>query len=152
PKVPQTIDCFDISHFQSRYIVGACIRFTDGVPDKNKFRRFKIRSLSEQNDYAALQEIVMRRYKMGDVPDLIIIDGGKGQLSAVNPLILSGVEGCSGTQIISLAKREETVYAPHLPEGIKLDQQTGAGQLIIAIRDYAHHFAIMYHKLLRSKE
>ena len=70
-KAPATIDCFDISHFQSRYIVGACIRFTNGVPDKNSFRRFKIRTLKEQNDYAALQEVVTRRYKNpAEIPDL----------------------------------------------------------------------------------
>ena len=61
--LPESIDCFDISHFQSRYIVGSCVRFTNGKPDKNKFRRFKIKTLTEQNDYAALQEIVSRRYK-----------------------------------------------------------------------------------------
>ncbi|MCL5876179.1 MAG: hypothetical protein M1114_06955, partial [Candidatus Dependentiae bacterium] len=73
-----TIDCFDISHFQSQSIVGSCVRFTNGVPDKKKFRHFKIKSLHEQNDYAALREIVLRRYKEGiDLPDLILIDGGK---------------------------------------------------------------------------
>lgn len=144
-KAPQTIDCFDISHFQSRYIVGSCIRFTDGMPEKNKFRRFKIRSLQEQNDYAALVEIVSRRYKDGDIPDLIVIDGGKGQLSAITAILPQA-------NVISLAKREETIFAPQLPEGYKLDIQQPAAQLLIALRDYAHHFAIAYHKLLRGKE
>lgn len=73
-----TIDCFDISHFQSQSIVGSCVRFTNGVPDKKKFRHFKIKSLQEQNDYAALREIVLRRYKEGvDLPDLILIDAGR---------------------------------------------------------------------------
>lgn len=144
-KIPRTIDCFDISHFQSRYIVGSCIRFTDGVPEKNKFRRFKIRSLEEQNDYAALAEIVTRRYRDGDIPDLIVIDGGKGQLSAITAILPQA-------NIISLAKREETLFAPQLPEGYKLDLREPIAQLIIALRDYAHHFAIAYHKLLRGKE
>ncbi|MGC2310254.1 MAG: GIY-YIG nuclease family protein [Candidatus Babeliaceae bacterium] len=140
----KTIDCFDISHFQSTYIVGSCIRFTDGKPDKNSFRRFKIRSLAEQNDYAALQEIVMRRYKNGtDFPDLILIDGGKGQLNAIKDLV--------PVTCISLAKREERLYCKNSMDGIPLDLHTPQGRLLIALRDYAHHFAISYHKLLRKK-
>lgn len=141
---PKTIDCFDVSHFQSTYLVGSCVRFTNGEPDKNKFRRFKIKSLTEQNDYAALQEIIQRRYKNNDLPDVILIDGGKGQLSAARAVMPDAT-------IISLAKREETIFAANLPHGYKLDLQTPLGQLLVAIRDYAHHFAISYHKLLRKK-
>ncbi len=140
-----SIDCFDISHFQSSYIVGSSIRFCNGLPDKNNFRRFRIRSLKEQNDYAALREIVTRRYKdPKNLPDLIIIDGGKGQLGAVKDLFPQAL-------FVSLAKREELLYTPLHPEGIHLDVATSVGKTIIAIRDYAHHFAISYHKLLRSK-
>ncbi len=136
-----TIDCFDISHFQSREIVGSCVRFTDGKPDKNKFRRFKIKTLTQQNDYAALQEIVTRRYRdLADLPDLILIDGGKGQLSAVQKILPQA-------RIASLAKREETLFSNNLKDGIKLDLQTDIGKLLIALRDYAHHFAISYHRL-----
>lgn len=142
--LPQTIDCFDISHFQSNYIVGSCIRFTNGKPDKNKFRRFKIRSLNQQNDYAALQEIVQRRYKDGDFPAIILIDGGKGQLNAIRTIF-------ENTPCISLAKREERVFTEHHPDGIVLDIQTHLGKLLITLRDYAHHFAISYHQLLRKK-
>jgi excinuclease ABC subunit C len=147
-KKPQTIDCFDISHFQSSYLVGSCVRFTHGIPEKNKFRRFKIKSLIEQNDYAALQEIVTRRYRNPeDLPDIILIDGGKGQLSAVTELPF-----LDKATVISIAKREETIFGAQLPAtGYKLDIQTPIGQLLIAIRDYAHHFAISYHKLLRHK-
>lgn len=141
-----TIDCFDISHFQSRSIVGSCIRFRDGKPEKNSFRRFQVRSLVEQNDYAALQEIVSRRYRNPeDIPDLVLIDGGKGQLSAVKSIL-------PNANLISLAKREETVYGDIYPDGIKLDIQTDIGKLLIAIRDYAHHFAISYHRLKQGKE
>lgn len=140
-----SIDCFDISHFQSSYIVGSSVRFCNGLPDKNSFRRFKIRSLKEQNDYAALQEIVARRYRNAqDLPDLIVIDGGKGQLSAVQNLFAQ-------TTCVSLAKREERLYTQHHPDGIVLDVATPVGRLFISLRDYAHHFAISYHKLLRSK-
>lgn len=143
-KEIKTIDCFDISHFQSQSIVGSCVRFTNGKPEKNKFRRFKIKSLVEQNDYAALQEIVSRRYKdIAEVPDLILIDGGKGQLNAVKDLVPNGL-------FISLAKREETVYQVGNSEGKKLDLHDSVGKLLIALRDYAHHFAITYHRKKRS--
>jgi excinuclease ABC subunit C len=144
-KPIRTIDCFDISHFQSSYLVGSCVRFTNGYPDKNNFRRFKIRTLTEQNDYAALHEIVSRRYKNPtDLPDLVLIDGGKGQLSAVRNLFPQ-------TTFVSLAKREETLHTPKHPEGIILDLKTSTGRTLIALRDYAHHFAITYHKLRRHK-
>lgn len=140
-----TIDCFDISHFQSQSIVGSCVRFTNGKPDKNKFRRFKVKSLVEQNDYAALREIVQRRYRDAeDVPDLIVIDGGKGQLSAVQDVI-------PNTLCISLAKREERVYQIGDMEGKRLNIHDSVGKVLIGLRDYAHHFAITYHRKKRSK-
>lgn len=145
-KPIRTIDCFDISHFQSSYLVGSCVRFSNGLPDKNNFRRFKIRTLKEQNDYAALHEIVSRRYKNpDDLPDLVLIDGGKGQLSAVNNLFPQ-------TPFVSLAKREETLFTPLHPDGIVLDVKTPMGKTLIALRDYAHHFAVSYHKLRRHKD
>jgi excinuclease ABC subunit C len=141
---PRTIDCFDISHFQSNAIVGSCIRFTNGIKDPANFRRFKIKTLKEQNDYAALQEIVLRRYKdPSNMPDVVLIDGGKGQRNAIVKLV-------TPTPCISLAKREERLYTDNTPEGIKLDLQTPLGRLIIALRDYAHHFAITYHRSKRS--
>lgn len=137
---PASIDCFDISHFQSQSIVGSCIRFVDGIPDPNNFRRFKIKTLMQQNDYAALQEIVQRRYRNpAHLPDLILIDGGKGQRSAIKELF-------SQTDLISLAKREERVFSDAHPEGVVLDIKTDVGKTLIALRDYAHHFAIDYHR------
>ena len=144
PSMPQTIDCFDISHFQSQNIVGSCIRYLHGKPDKKNFRRFKIKTLESQNDYAALQEIVSRRYRNPeDLPDLILIDGGKGQRNAVKELLPEG-------RCISLAKREETLFTDNHPEGIILDIKTPIGKLIIALRDYAHHFCITYNRSLRK--
>jgi len=144
-KMPETIDCFDISHFQSNALVGSCVRFTQGRIDKNKLRRFKIKSLVVQNDYAALQECVIRRYKDGkDLPDLILIDGGKGQRNAVLPFV-------HDVSCISLAKREELVFSDVHQEGLPLFLTTGYGKLLIELRDYAHHFAITYHRLVRSK-
>lgn len=141
-----TIDCFDISHFQSQHIVGSCIRFLNGIPLKSKFRRFKIKSLVEQNDYAALQEIVSRRYRdPNELPDLILIDGGKGQLSAITQIL-------SSRPIISLAKKEEKLFYYRYMDGLKLDQKSDVGRLLIAVRDYAHHFAISYHRHRRRRE
>ena len=114
PIEPHSIDCFDISHKQGMFMVGSCIRFVDGQPDKANFRHFHIKSIDHQNDYAALAEIVKRRYKnKQELPDLILIDGGKGQLSAVQNLI-------SETEFASLAKREETIFSKRLPDGKKL--------------------------------
>jgi excinuclease ABC subunit C len=145
PHSIESIDCFDISHFQSSYLVGSCVRFTHGMPNKNKFRRFKIKTLTEQNDYAALQEIVSRRYRNPEeLPDVVLIDGGKGQLNAVKDLFPK-------TMFISLAKKEELLFTPYHTEGVHLDIKTALGQLLIALRDYAHHFAVSYHKVLRSK-
>lgn len=140
-----TIDCFDISHFQSQQIVGSCIRFVDGKPEKNKFRRFQVKSLIEQNDYAALQEIVSRRYKdMTELPDLIVIDGGKGQLSSVQKVLPTAT-------IISLAKKEERIFGTQTKDGIPLTAHSEIGKLLIELRDYAHHFALSYHRLKQSK-
>ena len=139
-SAPRTIDCFDISHTQGHAMVGSCIRFTDGAPDPANFRHFHIKTLDHQDDYAALQEIVSRRYKdTRDLPDLILIDGGKGQLSATKPLFPT-------IPCASLAKKEEIVYATTLSHGKKLDIKSFVGQLLIALRDYTHHFAISFHR------
>lgn len=139
-RIPYRIDCFDISHMQSQSIVGSCVRFLDGKPDKKNFRHFIIKSLIVQNDYAALAEIVIRRYKNPeDYPDLIIIDGGKGQLNATKHL-------AGSAQIISLAKREETIFFGNGNEPIILDIHKETDRLILQIRDYAHHFAVSFHR------
>ncbi len=139
------IDCFDISHFQSTHLVGSCIRFVHGIPDTKSFRRFKIKSIVTQDDYAALKEIVTRRYAtLNDLPDLVVIDGGKGQLNAVARLVHPSI-------CISLAKREETIFSPQYPNGIKITPHAAVGKLLITLRDYTHHFAISYHRLKRHK-
>jgi len=140
----ETIDCFDISHLQSHHIVGSCIRFVNGIPDKNHFRRFKIKSLSTQNDCAALKEIVQRRYKdEGDIPDLILIDGGKGQRNIIQELLPHAT-------VISLAKKEEKLFSSAYKEGQIINTKTDEGRMLIALRDYAHHFAITYHRTKRG--
>ena len=152
---PETIDCFDISHFQSNQLVGSSVRFHRGMPDKKMFRHFNITSLAQQNDYAALQEIVLRRYKKAaDVPDLILIDGGKGQLNAVQN-VLPQLKITCGIDTVppcaSLAKREETIFTNTLTNGTRLNIKNRASQLLIALRDYAHHFAISHHRKKRAR-
>jgi len=139
----KTIDCFDISHFQGHHIVGSCIRYTDGIPEKNMFRKFNIKTLDNQNDYAALQEIVSRRYKNStEIPDLILIDGGKGQRNAITTILPQA-------RIVSLAKREERLFSDNHPEGSILNAHDSVGKLLIGLRDYAHHFAINHHRSRR---
>lgn len=145
-KPASTIDCFDISHKQGYAMVGSCVRFHKGFPEKHQFRHFHIRSVAGQNDYLSLQEIVSRRYKKEeDLPDLIVIDGGKGQLHAIEQLLEQ--RGWSAkVDLISLAKREETVFSKALPDGKVLDRHHLGSQILIALRDYAHHFAISFHR------
>ena len=140
-RLIERIDCFDISHKQGTFMVGACVRFVQGQPDPSNFRRFTIKTVEGQDDYASLREVVSRRYRdAGDLPDLVLIDGGKGQLSAVAGLGLGG-------ELASLAKREETIYSPRFPEGKVLDQALYVSKVLIALRDYTHHFAITFHRL-----
>ena len=146
PHEPHTIDCFDISHKQGMFMVGSCVRFADGQPDKNSFRRFHIKTVEGQDDYASLREIVGRRYHTdADLPDLILIDGGKGQLNAVADLF-------PAAEFVSLAKREETIFSKRFMAGKKLDQKSYAAQVLIALRDYAHHFAISFHRETERKQ
>lgn len=142
--VPYVIDCFDISHLQGQFIVGACIRYVDGTPEKKSFRKFKIKTLTDQNDYAALQEIVQRRYKdHKNEPNLVIVDGGIGQINAIKPFIKSA-------ELVGLAKREETIISSDLTMQIKLNPQLAEDALLLQIRDYTHHFAISYHRQKRT--
>jgi excinuclease ABC subunit C len=141
-KEIHTIDCFDISHKQGTFMVGSCVRFKDGQPDKKNFRHFKIKTVHQSDDYASLQEIVKRRYKNPqNIPDLVLIDGGKGQLNSV-------IKVLPNANIASLAKREETIFSQNIPLGKILNIQNYTSQVLIALRDYTHHFAISYHKKL----
>lgn len=145
-RAPRRIDCFDISHKQGHAMVGSCVRFTDGRPDMSAIRHFHIKTVEGQNDYASLQEIVQRRYKtIDDLPDLIVIDGGKGQLSAVRAVIDEMLVG-TDVGLVSLAKREETVYSAQFPEGKVLTGSLVAHGSLVALRDYAHHRAISFHR------
>lgn len=138
--VPYVIDCFDISHMHGMAIVGSCIRYVNGQPEPKSFRRFKIKTLVDQNDYAALAEIVQRRYKTKtNYPNLIIVDGGKGQINTIKPFV--------GTaELVGLAKKEETIISQNFSKFIKLDHQRPEDTLILQIRDKTHDFAVRYHR------
>ena len=142
--VPYVIDCFDISHMQGHAIVGSCIRYVNAQPEPKSFRKFKIKSIVDQNDYAALAEIVKRRYKsQNSYPNLIIVDGGKGQISALKRLTGSA-------ELVGLAKKEETIISSNFSRFIKLDHTRPEDALILQIRDKTHQFAVSYHRKKRT--
>jgi excinuclease ABC subunit C len=157
PDYPSRIECYDISHFQGSQTVASMVVFTDGVPDKDAYRRFKIHvAEGKPDDFKSMLEVISRRFKhskAGDEgwndPDLVIIDGGKGQLSsAVKALHEVGV---SDQPIVSLAKRMEEVFIPGQEHSILLPRDSTALFLLQQIRDEAHRFAITYHRTLRAK-
>lgn len=151
--MPKHIECFDISHLGGTNTVASMVTFIDGKADKSKYRKFKIRTVEGIDDFMAMEEVIERRYaktlsKTMKLPDLVIIDGGKGQLSStLKTLEAIGVK----VPVISLAKRLEEVFIPGKKDSIILDRKSKGLLLIRAIRDEAHRFAISYQRSLRSK-
>jgi len=151
---PNVIECFDISHLSGKDTVASMVQFRNGVADKKNYRKYKIRRVSKIDDYASMQEVVERRYwglkKRGEpFPDLVIIDGGKGQLSAV----MESFEKLKlKLPVISIAKREEEIFMPGRKTAIKLDKRSKALKFVQEIRDEAHRFAISYNRLLRKRK
>jgi excinuclease ABC subunit C len=155
PTMPSVIDCFDISNFGTTFAVGSSTRFINGHPNKAGYRKFRIKTkLFSQNDFAMIEEIVMRRYlhdkKINDkyqMPDLIVIDGGKGQLnSAINGLHKLGID----IPCISLAKENEEIYTPYSSEPIILPRNSSALKMLQHIRNEAHRFGLAYNVNLRK--
>jgi excinuclease ABC subunit C len=148
-KLPNRIHGFDISTIQGSDSVGSLVSFVGGKPKKNEYRRFKIKYVYEQNDFLMMKEVLKRQYLNNSLPDLILIDGGKGQLSsAVEALNELGIDG---QPIISIAKKEELVYLPFKNHPVELDKMSKGNRLLQLIRDESHRFALSYHRLLRSK-
>jgi excinuclease ABC subunit C len=151
---PQVIECFDISHLSGTSMVGSMVQFRNGRPDKTNYRRFRIRTVEGIDDVAAIAEVVRRRYtrlqqEHAVFPDLIIIDGGCGQLnSAENELHKIGVK----IPVIALAKHFEEIYIPGKQQPLHLNKKEKALLFMREIRDEAHRFAIAYNRLLRRKE
>ena len=154
-ELPIHIECFDNSNFQGSFPVSACVCFRNGLPSKNDYRKFNVKTVTGINDFATMQEAVYRHYKRyieenKKLPQLVIIDGGKGQLSAalesIKQLNLTGK-----LTLIGLAKNEEELFFANDKESIKLDWNSDGLKLIRRIRDEVHRFGITFHRSQRSK-
>ncbi len=165
--VPKRIECFDISHIQGEAVVASMVAFDEGLPDKNGYRRYKLRGVQRNDDFAAMKEVLSRRLSRGKeeggLPDLLLVDGGRGQLAmAVEAVAELGVEG---VELASIAKdrvkgavtdeeivhTEERVFRPGRANPVTLRRNSNALFLLQQVRDEAHRFAITFHRELRSK-
>jgi excinuclease ABC subunit C len=168
PGIPLRIECYDISDIQGTLAVGSMVVLEKGLPKPAHYRRFRIKTVAGADDYAMIQEILRRRFKRAIIvssdsdeatlqksswaamPDLVLIDGGKGQLNAA--LTVRKELGIDSTPIASLAKEDERVFIPDKPEPLDIPQDSPALHLLQRARDEAHRFAISYHRKLRHKE
>jgi len=159
PAIPARIEGFDISNISGTFAVASMVSFRDGRPDRSNYRRFRIKTVTGQDDFACMAETVQRRYSRvlrespekgpGAMPDLIVIDGGKGQLNAA----VAELEklGQGNRAIIGLAKEYEEIYRPGLSEPLRLSHESGALKLLQRVRDESHRFANTYNAQLRLK-
>ena len=160
-SLPVRIECFDISNIQAESPVGSMVVFQDGVPKKAHYRKFGLRQLEGPDDFAAMAEVISRRFarlqdvtaedydeSFASVPNLVVIDGGKGQLSAA--LAAMQAYDLPRVAVISLAKREEEVFLPHRSDPVRLDRHSPGLQLLQRLRDEAHRFALGFHRQRRS--
>lgn len=151
PRPPRRIECTDISNISGVLAVGSLVTFVDGQPHRQEYKRFRIQSVPGADDYAMLREVLQRRFakKEWPLPDLLLIDGGRGQL---NVGILAAKEaGLSHLPVASLAKEEELVFRPGRVEPIRLPDGSRGKHLLQQVRDETHRFALMYHRSLRGK-
>jgi excinuclease ABC subunit C len=160
-KAPRRIECFDISSFQGSLAVGAAVRFEDGLPVKSRYRKFRIQTVVGADDFRCLEEVLGRRLSRGieegDLPDLIVVDGGKGQLGAALEVVRRlGVE--AALAVVGLAKERrhrgttERVFVPGRRDPLPLPQDAAESLYLQRLRDEAHRFAVRYHRELRKKE
>jgi len=164
PEAPLRIECFDISHIQGTNIVASMVVMEDGIAKRSDYRRFKVKTLDNQDDFASMDEVLTRRFRnylrerdegahagkrFSYPPNLLVVDGGRGQLNvAVRVLEELGLEDIS---VASLAKRLEEVYLPGRDEPVRIPRDSEALYLLQQVRDEAHRFAITYHRQLRGK-
>jgi excinuclease ABC subunit C len=154
PVIPAVIECFDISNISNTHKVASMVAFKNGAADKANYRRYRIRTVAGQDDFASMAEVVHRRYsriqrESGSMPDLVVVDGGKGQLSAARRSLEA--LGLFDQPIIGLAKQREEIFRPMSSAPLVLPHDTGAIRLLQRIRDEAHRFANGYHQLLLKK-
>jgi len=152
--VPRSLICVDISTNQGRDTVGSLVWFEAGRPRKSEYRKFKIKGVAQQDDYAAIHEVITRfltrrRDETKPLPDLIVIDGGKGQLAAAVEAATS--LGMAQIPMVSLAKREEEVFFPDRPESLRLSRRSPSLRLLQRARDEAHRFGVAYNRKRRSE-
>lgn len=151
---PRRIECFDISNTQGTDSVASLVVFVDGKPKKSEYRKFKIRSVDGPNDFASMREVVGRRFKrlldeQAALPDLLMVDGGKGQLSSAVEVL--NALGLTSQPVIGLAKQLEEVFLPGRSDPELIPKASGSLRLLQQIRDEAHRFAITFHRSLREK-
>ncbi len=153
-RLPRRIEAFDISNISGKQACGSMVSFLKGLPDKNNYRRFRIKTVESIDDYGMIREVVRRRYRRLlkehlSLPDLVLIDGGKGHLLAAQEEIAElGID----IPLVSIAKDKENIYTTHTPHPIRLPQDTPALNLVRRVRDEAHRFALGYHHVLRRKK
>ncbi len=163
PSVPYRIECFDISNIQGSDTAASLVVFENGKPKKSEYKRYKIQTVTGPDDYASMREVVQRRYsrlieERQKLPDLIMVDGGKGQLSSaveiINKIEIRKPNTNASFQnipVIGLAKRLEEIYFPNLSEPQSIPKTSSSLKLLQRIRDEAHRFAVAYHRKLRTK-
>ncbi len=154
PKPPQTVICFDISNILGTLAVASMVTFTNGRPDRQAYRRFRIKTVMQSDDFAMMNEAITRHFsrlinEKRPLPDLLVVDGGKGQLSAALDALIA--INCPPLPVIGLAKRFEEIFIPGRSESVMLDRHDAALRMLQALRDEAHRFAITYHRSLREK-
>ncbi len=147
-SMPEVIDCFDVSNLGTTIAVGASVRFSNGKPDKDGYRKFRIKTVKGQDDFAMIGEIVRRRYAKSDMPDLVVVDGGKGQLAAAANALAS--IGLSSLPCIGLAKENEEIYLQGIGEPLLLPRRSAALKMLQHARDEAHRFGLLYNTSLRK--
>jgi excinuclease ABC subunit C len=152
PTVPHVIECFDVSNLGREHIVSGMVRFADGKPDQSNYRRFRMRTVKEQDDLASMNEVVTRRYKRlmeekASMPDLVIVDGGPGQITAAKTAMQSlGLQ----LPLIGLAKKNEEIYLPDESAPRRFDKNSRMMLLLQQIRDAAHNFSVGYNRKRRQ--
>ena len=152
--LPRTVICFDISNILGTLAVASMVTFTDGRPDRGAYRRFRIKTVTQSNDFAMMREAVGRHFSRlirehRPLPDLLMVDGGKGQLSSAVDALLDA--GAPPLPLIGLAKRNEEIFLPGKSDPLVLERHDPALRLLQAVRDESHRFAITYHRALREK-
>ena len=152
PVLPRVIECFDVSNLGKEHVVAGMVRFVDGKPDKSNYRRFKIKTVTGQDDFGAMKEAVTRRYRRlrdenSVMPDLVVVDGGAGQVAAGCAALNSvGVQ----VNLIGLAKEHEEIYLPDRDAPLQFDKNSRMMLLLRQIRDATHNFAVAYNRKRRE--